>query len=206
MERAGAAGVHMEDQAMPKTCPFLDGRKVTSRTEALDRLKAALDARQDPDFLIVARTDADVISDEEAIYRCNLFLENGADMAFPIFLNSGGKSWYTLSPERQEEVIRSIPKKVNGPVMYMGAPPPDSMTLLDVAAAGWSLVLNATACFTAAANAMADVLAEVRKTGSDRRHAKAHPGLYHNGLEYMKLFHLDRFVETERKFTTRDNE
>lgn len=202
MERAGVAGVHLEDQASPKTCPFLDGRKVVSRSEALDRLKAALDARQDPDFVIIARTDADVISDQEVVERCNLFLENGADMAFPIFLSCAGQSYYGLSPERQAEVIRELPKQIAGPIMYMGAPPPEGMTLFDVADAGWRFVLNATACFGAAANAMSAVLAELRETGSDRRHVHEHPGPYHDGLEFMRLFHLDRYVETERRFTT----
>jgi methylisocitrate lyase len=204
MERAGLAGVHIEDQAMPKSCPFLDGRKVMDRAAALDNLKAALDARADPDFLIIARSDADVISDQEVVDRCNLFLETGADMAFPIFLNAGGKSYYTLTPQQQEEVIRSIPQKIKGPIMYMGAPPPESMTLFDVANAGWSLVLNATACFSAAANAMAGILAEVKKTGSDRQYVRANPGPYYNGLEYMRLFHLDQYVETEKRFTRRE--
>jgi methylisocitrate lyase len=202
MERAGVAGVHIEDQASPKTCPFLDGRKVVGRAEALDRLKAALDARQDPGFMIIARTDADVVSDEEAAERCNLFLEAGADMAFPIFLSCAGQSWYALSPERQAEVIRAIPRRIEGPVMYMGAPPPEGMTLVDVAEAGWSFVLNATACFGAAANAMAEVLAELRQTGGDRASVARRPGPYHDGLEYMRLFHLDRYVATERRFTT----
>lgn len=202
MERAGVAGVHLEDQASPKTCPFLDGRKVVSRSEALDRVKAALDARHDPDFLIIARTDADVVGEEEVVERCNLFLEAGADMAFPIFLSVGGQSWYALTPERQAEVIRELPGKIRGPIMYMGAPPPEGMSLFDIAAAGWSFVLNATACFGAAANAMAAVLAEVRTTGSDRACVRANPGPYHDGLEYMRLFHLDRYVETEARFTS----
>lgn len=204
MERAGLAGIHIEDQSLPKTCPFLDGRKVMSRIEALDRVKAALDARSDPDFLIIARTDADAVSDEEAIERCNLFLEAGADMAFPIFLSCNGESWYGLTPERQEAVIRNIPKQIDGPVMYMGAPPPPQMTLFDVAEAGWSFVLDATACFSAAANAVAGTLADLRANGTHKAHAAGHPGPYHDGLEFMRLFHLDRYVETERKFSTHE--
>jgi methylisocitrate lyase len=203
MERAGVAGVHMEDQASPKTCPFLDGRKVLGRTEALDHLKAALDARQDADFVIVARTDADVISDDEVVERCNLFLDAGADMAFPIFLNCAGRSYFALPSEEQEAVIRRIPKAIAGPVMYMGAPPPAGMSLFDVADAGWTFVLHATACSGAAANAMAAVLAELRETGADRAYLRDHPGLYSNGLEYMRLFHLDEFVATEQRFTTK---
>jgi hypothetical protein len=63
-------------------------------------------------------------------------------------------------------------------------------------------VLNATACFGAAANAMAAVLAEIRETGADRGYVRANPGPYHDGLEYMRLLHLDRYVETEVRFTS----
>lgn len=202
MERAGLAGVHIEDQASPKTNPFLGGRRVVGRGEALDRLKAALDARQDPDFVIIARTDADAISDEEAIERCNLFLEAGADIAFPIFLNCAGRSYYALTAEEQEGVIRALPGRIDGPVMYMGAPPPGEMTLFDIADAGWGLVLQATACFGAAANAVAAVLREVKEQGHYRRYAAEHPGPYHDGLAFMRMLHLDEHVETERRFTS----
>jgi hypothetical protein len=76
------------------------------------------------------------------------------------------------------------------------------MTLFDVAEAGWSFVLDATVCFSAAANAVADALADLKANGTHNAHAARHPGFYHDGLEFMRLFHLDRYVETERKFTT----
>ena len=69
MERAGVAGVHIEDQTFPKRCPVLEGRSIVSRDTAIGRIKAAVDARRDFDFVIVARTDADVISIDEAIER-----------------------------------------------------------------------------------------------------------------------------------------
>ena len=202
MERAGLAGVHIEDQANPKSNPFLAGRRVVGRSEALDRVKAAVDARSDPDFLIIARTDADAISDEEVIERCHLFLEAGADVAFPIFLNVGGRSFYALTPEQQEAAVRALPGKIDGPVMYMGAPPPNGMTLFDLADAGWSIVLQATACFGAAANAIAAVLAEVKEKGHYRGYAAANPGPYHDGLAFMKMLRLDEHIEVEKKFTS----
>jgi methylisocitrate lyase len=202
MERAGLAGVHIEDQANPKSNPFLAGRRVVGRAEAVDRVKAAVDARRDADFLIIARTDADAISDEEVIERCHLFLEAGADVAFPIFLNCGGRSYYSLSTEEQEGVIRALPGKIDGPIMYMGAPPPGDMTLFDIAEAGWSIVLQATACFSAASNAVAGALREIRDKGHFRGYAEANPGPYHDGLTFMKMLRLDDYTAIEKKFTS----
>lgn len=202
MERAGLAGVHIEDQANPKSNPFLAGRRVVGRSEALDRVKAAVDARRDADFLIIARSDADAISEEEMIERCHLFLEAGADLAMPIFLNCAGKSYFGLPPEEQEAVIRALPGKIDGPIMYMGAMPPGDMTLFDVADAGWSIVLQATACFGAAANAVAAVLAEVKEKGHYRGYAAANPGPYHDGLAFMRMLRLDDFTEIEKRFTS----
>ena len=59
MERAGVAGLHIEDQTTPKRCPALDGRQVVSVDEAVVRIQAALEARSNDDFIIIARCDAD---------------------------------------------------------------------------------------------------------------------------------------------------
>src|SRR5919107_4439380 len=85
--RAGLAGMHIEDQVAPKRCGHVAGREVVDRAEAVGKIRAAHAARQalDPDFILIARTDARGAqggSLEEAIARANLFLEAGADMAF----------------------------------------------------------------------------------------------------------------------------
>jgi len=82
-ERAGVAGLHIEDQEMPKKCGHFDEKKVIPLEEMLGKLKAALDTRQDPDFIIIARTDSrTVLGFEEAIERGQAFAEVGADMVF----------------------------------------------------------------------------------------------------------------------------
>jgi len=82
-EDAGAAGLHIEDQVFPKKCGFMEGKAVVSIDEAVQKVRAALDARADPDFLVIARTDAlapngwdDAVTRSEAYYRA------GADMVF----------------------------------------------------------------------------------------------------------------------------
>ena len=84
---AGIAGIHMEDQVSPKRCGHVAGRLVIPIEEAVGKVRAAVDARNavDPDFVLVARTDARGASGgslEEAIRRANAFLEAGADLAF----------------------------------------------------------------------------------------------------------------------------
>ena len=82
-ERAGAAALHLEDQVWPKRCGYMAGKQVIDRAEAVSKIKAAVDARIDSDFIIIARTDALAVSGwEEVEERVGLFLEAGADMIF----------------------------------------------------------------------------------------------------------------------------
>jgi 2-methylisocitrate lyase-like PEP mutase family enzyme len=108
--RAGVAGMHLEDQVAPKRCGHVAGREVIARDEAVLKIRAACQTRDalDPDFVIIARTDARGAhggSMEEAITRANAFLEAGADLAF------------VEGPKDKEEVAQ-ICQAVKGPVFY----------------------------------------------------------------------------------------
>ena len=108
--RAGVAGIHLEDQVAPKRCGHVAGREVIAREEAAAKIRAAHETRRalDPDFVIIARTDARGAhggSLEEAIARANLFLEAGADLAF------------IEGPASREEIAR-VCREVKGPVFY----------------------------------------------------------------------------------------
>ena len=82
-EAAGVAGVHIEDQLFPKKCGFFAGKQVIPQVEAVQKIKAALDARVDPDFVIIARCDAYAVTGwEDTIERCNAYMEAGADLVF----------------------------------------------------------------------------------------------------------------------------
>ncbi len=82
-ERAGVAGLFIEDQVFPKRCGHMDGKQVVERCQWLEKIKAALDSRVDPDLIIMARTDAlAVIGIDEAIERAQLAHEAGADLLF----------------------------------------------------------------------------------------------------------------------------
>ncbi len=108
--RGGVAGCHLEDQVAPKRCGHVAGREVISREEAAAKIRVAAATRNqlDPDFVLIARTDARGAhggSLEEAIARANLFLEAGADMAF------------VEGPASMAE-IQQVCREVKGPVFY----------------------------------------------------------------------------------------
>ena len=200
MERAGVAGVHLEDQTQPKHCPLLAGRSVVSREAALDRLKAALDARTDSDFVIAARTDADTISFAELVDRSNLLLEAGADLAMPILMSVEGGSFFALSPDEQMAWSRKLVGAIDGPVMNMGSGPPPGYTNADMADAGYKILMYSATALGVAANAMAALFRDMRERGTDQLFVAANPGPYHDPLALMRAARLDEFVAAERRY------
>ena len=89
LEKAGLAGCHIEDQEFPKRCGHLAGKSVVDVDEMVGRLKAAVNARRDEDFMIIARTDARAVEDfDRAVERARHYLEAGADAIFPEALQS----------------------------------------------------------------------------------------------------------------------
>lgn len=104
-ERRGVAGLHIEDQGFPKKCGHLDNKEVIPAAQFAAKIRAAAEARTDPDFLIIARTDARAaLGLDEAVARANAALSAGADMAF------------VEAPQTAEE-IAAVPKRVNGPCL-----------------------------------------------------------------------------------------
>lgn len=104
-ETRNVAAIHIEDQVLSKRCGHLDGKQIVERDEFIAKIRAAVAARQNPDFVIIARTDARaVVSLEEAIIRANEALAAGADMAF------------VEAPQTRDEVAL-IPREVKGPCL-----------------------------------------------------------------------------------------
>jgi len=130
-EQRGVAALHLEDQVAPKRCGHLGGKEVVSRQEFIAKVAAAAAARRDPDFLIIARTDARaVVSFDEAVARANAALAAGADMAF------------VEAPQTMEEVV-AIPKLVHGPCLFNVAPGTSSpvFDLREAAKMGYALCI-----------------------------------------------------------------
>jgi 2-methylisocitrate lyase-like PEP mutase family enzyme len=104
-ERRGVAAIHIEDQVSPKKCGHLDDKEVVPREEYVAKIRAAVAARHDRDFIIIARTDARAVAGlDEAIARVNAALTAGADMAF------------VEAPQTMEE-LAAVPKRVTGPCL-----------------------------------------------------------------------------------------
>jgi 2-methylisocitrate lyase-like PEP mutase family enzyme len=104
-EAAGVAGIHIEDQGFPKKCGHLDDKEIVPREDWLAKIRAAARSRRDPDFLVIARTDARAVAGfDEAVARANAALEAGADMAF------------VEAPQTLEEVAL-VPRLVRGPCL-----------------------------------------------------------------------------------------
>ena len=83
-EAAGVAGIHLEDQQLPKRCGHLSGKQLVEPQEMAAKLRAAVAARRDPDFLLIARTDARGVNGfDDAVKRAQLYREAGADAIFP---------------------------------------------------------------------------------------------------------------------------
>lgn len=104
-ERAGVAGCHIEDQEMPKRCGHFDHKRLIPVSDMLGKLAAALDARQDPDFIIIARTDArGVLGLDEALERAQSYAAAGADVIF-------------VESPRSEAELERIGKSVEAPLL-----------------------------------------------------------------------------------------
>lgn len=104
LEETGAAGMNLEDQCLPKRCGHMEGKQLITMEEMVGKIKAAVDARRDPDFVINARTDAAfVYGIDEAIRRGNAYLNAGADMIF------------VESPASVDEIKKAI-REIHGPV------------------------------------------------------------------------------------------
>lgn len=200
MERAGVAGVHIEDQALPKRCPLLAGRRVVDREDAVARVAAACDARADPDFVIVARTDADVVSYDEVVARCNLYLETGADMVMPMVsaLRVDGCIYTDLQPDQKMGLLAKLCQDVDGPLMGTGSAPPSGYTTADLGDLGYSFLMFATSALGAAANAMADMYADILEYGTDELYVEAHPGKYNDPNQLMEAVNMAAYLELEK--------
>lgn len=156
LERAGAAGIQIEDQVFPKKCGHFSGKAVVPLGEMLDKLKAALDTRVDPDVQIIARTDAAAVEGmDRAIERAHAFAELGADLTF------------VEAPRSIEELAR-IPKDIRVPqvanIVFGGkTPDPGRQRMTEM---GFSLVLYANAALQASVRAHYEVLGALKRDGS----------------------------------------
>lgn len=155
LERAGANAIQLEDQAMPKKCGHFNDKSVIPAAEAASKIKAAVDARQNDDFLIIARTDARAVQGfEAALERAQMFIESGADMTFV-------EAPVSVDELRRIPQALSVPQLVN--VVIGGKTP--TLDASEFARMGFGLVLYANAALQGAVFGMSAALTRLRDTG-----------------------------------------
>lgn len=156
--KAGAGALHIEDQVQAKRCGHLSGKAIVSRREMMDRIGAAADARSDPDFVIIARTDAFAVEGlEAAIDRACAYVEAGADMIFPEAVTG-------LDMYRQFAAAVRVPIMAN--MTEFGVTPLYSSE--ELAQADVSLVLYPLSAFRAMSAAALNVYRAIRREGSQK--------------------------------------
>ena len=154
-ERAGVAAVHIEDQVWPKKCGHMEGKQVIPLNEMVQKIHAAVDARQDPDFVIIARTDANAVYGlEDAIQRGRAYREAGADVIF-------------IEAPRSVAELRTIAQAFpDVPLLFnwaeSGKTP--ALSLDEIRSLGYKLVIFPVGLLFAATHAMLDLL-ELLKQG-----------------------------------------
>jgi len=156
--RAGAAGMHLEDQVSAKRCGHRPGKALVSAAEMVDRLKAAVDARSDGEFVIMARTDAHAVEGQSAaLERAAAYSEAGADMIFAEALT-------TLDEYRQFAAGIRVPVLAN--ITEFGQTP--LFSTAELGGAGVRLVLYPLSAFRAAAKAQVVVYDAIRRQGTQQ--------------------------------------
>ena len=157
-EEAGVAGIHLEDQELPKRCGHLSGKSLVSAETMVAKLRAAVAAKRDRDFVIIARTDArGVHGMEEAIRRAKLYLQAGADAIFPEALES---------PDEFAEFAKAVEAPLLANNTEFGRSP--NLTVEAYGALGYCMVLFPLTAFRSALKAAHDTLADIKTLGHQR--------------------------------------
>ena len=158
LTRAGAAGMHIEDQVQAKRCGHRPGKNIVSKQEMVDRVKAAVDARTDAQFVIMARTDALAVEGlQAAIERACACVEAGADMIFPEAMTE------LAMYEKFADAVK-VPVLAN--ITEFGATP--LFTVDELRSAGVSIVLYPLSAFRAMNKAALNVYQTVRREGTQK--------------------------------------
>ena len=188
---AGAAGMFLEDQVWPKRCGHMKGKRVIPVEEHVQKIRAAVDARQGRDFFIVARTDARQVNGlEDAIARCKKYKDAGADALF-------------VEAPRDVEELKALAKALPPPLvanMLEGGVTP-LLTRDELEKLGLQLIVCPLTALYASAKAMQDMFELIKTKGTTRDHV--------DRLLPFQQFHdiidLDGFYKLDEKYRTPDS-
>jgi methylisocitrate lyase len=185
-QEAGAAGLFLEDQVWPKRCGHMEGKRVVERGEWLAKLRAVLEARDERDLFLVARTDArSAVSLEEAIERGKAARDLGADAVFIEAPESAAE---------MERIANAIPGPKVANMVEHGRTPLLSPAQLHQL--GFDLIVTPLAALTASARALQEAYALLRQHGTLRDHLD----LLMPFDDFNRIVDLERHFELDRRF------
>jgi len=180
-ERSGVAGIHIEDQVAPKKCGFFEGKDVIPKEDAVQKIRAAVDARTDPDFVIIARSDALVINGwEDTVERCRAYHEAGADLVFV----DGIQSIKDL--EIYADLLSDVPRMYNGEL-----PVSESQRL------GFKIQIHRGPMFSLH-TAIKGFMSELLGTGSMKEYAEGNGAILRKAI--TKTLDLEGFQDMEKRY------
>src|SRR6266446_937378 len=156
LEKAGLAGCHIEDQEFPKRCGHLAGKSVVDVAEMVGRIKAAVNARRDQDFMIIARTDARAIEDfDRAVERARRYLKAGADAIFPEALQNADE-FKAFAGEVKASLLANMTEFGKSPLL----------SFQELADFGYKLVIFPQSAFRVSMKASEEFLRALKKAGT----------------------------------------
>ena len=155
-ERSGVAAVHLEDQEFPKRCGHLDGKQVIGVSDMVSKIKAAVDARNDPDFTLIVRTDAlAVTSWDDTVDRCWQYIDAGADVLFVEALRSRNEA---------EAITKLFPVPLLYNLVETGKSPLYNISELEDI--GFKIVIYPVSALLTVCNVVSNVMSELKQFGS----------------------------------------
>jgi 2,3-dimethylmalate lyase len=186
LESLGAAGIFLEDQVWPKRCGHMIGKDVIPKDEYIPKLKAAIEARQSKDFIIVARTDARApIGLEEAIERGKAYRKAGADVIF-------------VEAPRSVEELKKVADEIDAPLVANmiedGVTP--NLSASELLKLGYQIAVFPLSAIYSATFAMKRVLTELKNTGATKDARKVMVTF----KDFNQFINLDHFVDLERRY------
>ena len=195
-EKAGVAGIHIEDQVAPKRCGHLAGKRVLLLDEAVGKFKAAMAARQDPDFVIIARTDArdaDGGTFEEAVHRGRTYASLGADMVWSEFGNPDALGEFEKFANEVQKERPGIPLVFNYSSSLNWGRSKNRVSFSQLSDMGYKVILVSMGCVHAAMHAAWDFMADLKNNGEEAQFrledtVRGHPTEDHHAMGNIALY------------------
>jgi carboxyvinyl-carboxyphosphonate phosphorylmutase len=184
-ERAGVAALHLEDQVFPKKCGHIAGKAVIPMREFAEKIRAAAENRTDPDFVIIARTDARAVNGiDDAIERGLRYREAGADVIF------------VEAPTSREEIER-VAREIKAPLLSNQVPggKTPGLTVTELEKLGYKIVIFPVVSLMSATLAIESALTKLKERGTDW-----HEGPVLSPMDIFQRVGIDWWLEAEKKY------